>query len=480
MQTETTQSPTTEEPLASATVPDITNYHIEYAKKILEQEGFTYSVYYETSEECQASKVIRTDPAAGSSIPAGDQIHIYISKGAPAVFNMEDCTGMTALQAKSLLEYYGITVEAETAESDKPAGTVIGQSIEPGIQTDEGDTVTLTIAMSDTFRMPDFAGMSYENAQWLLALYGLDYNLYGEFSDQPKDYVYEQSIPAGENVSKGSPVTLRYSQGQTAAVPDCTGMSLDKACQAITSIGLQYAVQKMPSDQPAMTVIAQDLTVGGLVELGTTITLTVADGDTMPMPDCSGLLAEDAHWLLQAYGLQEILYTEVADKPFGTVIAQSIQPGKNVKAGTSVELTISAENLPLRNYVLKQMPEPDGNASNYCAVRIYATEKISDDRYYAYTWVLEETCSDQNGELHVQSASSYPCRFELSKENGASGVVSAEIPGDGAQYTKDLKKLFPKAVRKQIADVQNDGTIQELEEKISAQAKEYFNAVITE
>ena len=30
-----------------------------------------------------------------------------------------------------------------------------------------------------------------------------------------------------------------YSQGQTAAVPDCTGMSLDKACHTITSLGLR-------------------------------------------------------------------------------------------------------------------------------------------------------------------------------------------------------------------------------------------------
>ena len=480
VQTETTQAPTMEEPVASATVPDVTNYHIEYAKKILEQEGFTYSVYYETSEECQASKVIRTDPPAGSSLPAGDQIHLYVSKGAPKDFVMEDCTGMTALQAKSLLEYYGITVEAETAKSDKPAGTVIGQSVEPGTQTNEGDTVTLTIAMSDTFRMPDFTGMSYENAQWLLALYGLDYNLYGEFSDQPKDCVYEQSIPAGETVSKGSPVTLRYSQGQVVAVPDCFGMSFDKAWMAIMPIGLRYDVKKAPSDQPAMTVIAQDLTAGGLVELGTTITLTVADGDTMPMPDCSGLRADEVHLILQAYGLQENLSSEVSDKPEGTIIAQNIKPGKNVKAGTEVQLTLSAGDLPLRDYAVKQMPEPGENAANFCAVRIYATEKISEDRYYAYTWVLEETCSDQNGELNVQSASSYPCRFELSNENSASGVVAVEIPGDGALYTKDLKKLYPKAVREQIADVQNDGTIQELEEKIAAQAKEYFEAAITQ
>ena len=143
-------------------------------------------------------------------------------------------------------------------------------------------------------------------------------------------------------------------------------------------------------------------------------------------------------------------------------------------------MTLSAGDLPLRDYAVKQMPEPGENAANFCAVRIYATEKISEDRYYAYTWVLEETCSDQNGELNVQSASSYPCRFELSNENSAFGVVAVEIPGDGALYTKDLKKLFPKAVREQIADVQNDGTIQELEEKIAAQAKEYFEAAITQ
>ena len=71
-------------------------------------------------------------------------------------------------------------------------------------------------------------------------------------------------------------------------------------------------------------------------------------------------------------------------------------------------------------------------------------------------------------------------KIELSNENSASGVVAVEIPGDGALYTKDLKKLFPKAVREQIADVQNDGTIQELEDKITEQAKEYFEAVLTE
>ena len=117
------------------------------------------------------------------------------------------------------------------------------------------------------------------------------------------------------------------------------------------------------------------------------------------------------------------------------------------------------------------MPEPGEKAANFGAVRIYATEKISEDRYYAYTWVLEETYSNQNGELHRQSSSAFPYRFELSNENSASGVVAAEL----IDKANTPKKLFD-----QMYIAQHDGTIQDLEDKITEQAKGYFEAVLTE
>ena len=63
-------------------VPDVKNYHFEYAKKILEQEDFVIQQKYEMSSEgVEASKVIRTEPAAGEQAEAGSTIIVYISRG---------------------------------------------------------------------------------------------------------------------------------------------------------------------------------------------------------------------------------------------------------------------------------------------------------------------------------------------------------------------------------------------------------------
>ena len=128
------------------TVPDITNYHYEYAKKILEQEGFRTQIMYESSDEVQASNVIRTEPPAGNSLLAGDVVVLYISKGAGQEFEMPDCMGLTQEQATALLEYYGMTIEVSTEPSDKKSGTVIGQSNPPGEKLPKGSTIQITVA----------------------------------------------------------------------------------------------------------------------------------------------------------------------------------------------------------------------------------------------------------------------------------------------------------------------------------------------
>ena len=130
----------------TVTVPDITNYHYEYAKKILEQEGFRTQIMYESSDEVQASNVIRTEPPAGNSLLAGDVVVLYISKGAGQEFEMPDCKGLTQEQATALLEYYGMTIEVSTEPSDKKSGTVIGQSNPPGEKLPKGSTIQITVA----------------------------------------------------------------------------------------------------------------------------------------------------------------------------------------------------------------------------------------------------------------------------------------------------------------------------------------------
>jgi beta-lactam-binding protein with PASTA domain len=341
VRTEPTQTQTETELLPEATVPDLVGFYVEYAGKVLDQEGIAYSVYYNQSSTYAEGLVMRMDPKPGSTVAPGDQVHLYVSEGVPEYDVMADCTGLTAVKAKVLLEYNGMQVETETVDSDAPAGTVIGQSIEPGANALKGDTVTLTIAMSETFPMPDFTELDYENAKWLLSLYELDFSLNGEHSDQPRDMVYYQSIPAGETVSKHTDVTLRFSQGQPVTVPDCTALSAEQACRILADLGMTCTLIKAPSDQPPMTVIAQDLTAGELVEPETEITLTIADGDISLMPDLIGMRRDDAVHILLLYGVDFFMRSEESDQPEETIIWQSVAPGEEIPANKNIQLTFS-------------------------------------------------------------------------------------------------------------------------------------------
>ena len=132
--------------ISMAKVPDVSNYHYEYARKILEQEGFITELKYEMSSDgTQASNVIRTEPSAGQEAEAGSTIIIYVSKGMNNdSIEISNMVGMTLEQATTLCEYYGLIVEKVDEASLEAEGTVIAQSIEAGEFVESGTSITLT------------------------------------------------------------------------------------------------------------------------------------------------------------------------------------------------------------------------------------------------------------------------------------------------------------------------------------------------
>ncbi|MDE5564012.1 MAG: PASTA domain-containing protein, partial [Oscillospiraceae bacterium] len=129
-----------------ATVPDVKGYNYEYAKKMLEQEGFIVDLKYELSSDgTEASDVIRTEPAAGEEAESGSPIIVYVSKG-PNVDSIEimNLVGMTIQDATNLCEYYGLVVDAQAEASLEEENIVFAQSIEAGEFVDAGTTIILT------------------------------------------------------------------------------------------------------------------------------------------------------------------------------------------------------------------------------------------------------------------------------------------------------------------------------------------------
>ncbi len=129
----------------------------------------------------------------------------------------------------------------------------------------------------------------------------------------------------------------------------------------------------------------------------------------------------------------------------------------------------------INDYVTGHMPEASVNSHNFSNIKVFSVEEKQSGDYYVYAWVFESAYLYKEGVLSEESGSSYPCRFELIKENESFRVVNADVPRDGSYNIEDRKKLFPGYVIKMIETVQEDGTVRTLSDKTLADAKAYFN-----
>lgn len=95
-------------------VPDVTGLEITEAVSKLQEEGFKISDEQKetSSDEISAGKVAKTNPVAGVKKTKGSEITLYISTG-NAGFIMEDFTGKNYLTVKGTLEAYGVYVILE-------------------------------------------------------------------------------------------------------------------------------------------------------------------------------------------------------------------------------------------------------------------------------------------------------------------------------------------------------------------------------
>ncbi len=104
----------------------------------------------EYSDEIAEGRVIRTQPAAQTTVSEGSQVTLVVSLGTKTqTITVPDLSdgSYTIEQAEKLLEELGLglshTVETQ---SDEPAGTVVDQSIEAGTEADLQTRITLYVS----------------------------------------------------------------------------------------------------------------------------------------------------------------------------------------------------------------------------------------------------------------------------------------------------------------------------------------------
>lgn len=134
--------------LNTGVVPDVTGKTEDEAVKMLEDAGFTTTVVSLFNREVEVGKVIKTDPAANAETKKSEVVKVYVSSGSPTKeVTVPNLIGKSVSAAKAELESNDLVCGGTTeVDSDKPKGTVVGQSMAKGSVVLEGTSITLEVS----------------------------------------------------------------------------------------------------------------------------------------------------------------------------------------------------------------------------------------------------------------------------------------------------------------------------------------------
>ena len=173
-----------------------------------------------------------------------------------------------------------------------------------------------------------------------------------DYSDEiPENEVLRQTPADGTLAKKGSVIELVVSGGKEKVfLIDVTGMEKEEGERRLKDIGLNVSVEEKESKEVAPGyIISQSIPEGEQAEKGSTVTIVVSKGSTetkdenVKVPDFRGKSWEEA----TALANENKLYIYKADTvysdtvPKNQVINQNTAPGTEVKAGTTVGVTVS-------------------------------------------------------------------------------------------------------------------------------------------
>lgn len=210
-------------------------------------------------------------------------------------------------------------------------------------------------------QVPDLVGKTEEEAKALVEAVNLGKQMVGEeASDQEKGKISSQDIPAGTEVEAYTTLKYYISKGpEELTIPSydesTTAYSLQKSME---DMGLTVSVQKeysldtddtdgmdWPDVEPGY-IISVSPESGSVVNSGDTVTLTVSrgfdHGDSVEMPDVSGMTEEEAVTRLGKWSDVQVTEEQSADIPEGQVISQSPEAYSYVNPDETATIVISS------------------------------------------------------------------------------------------------------------------------------------------
>jgi len=209
----------------------------------------------------------------------------------------------------------------------------------PGVEPES--TQPVAVHNGPDFQLWALIGVTALLVIGLIPLWILVYRAYM----QPVDVSIESIIP---------PTATLAADVEIVSVPNLTGLSAPDAQRLVESLGLRMEIlgEQESADARPGAVLEQTPAPGNRVAMDTTVSVVLAAGRALILPDVVGLNLNDQNVQVQAgleadgliISIEEIWSTE----PAGVILAQMPDPDTEVRAGNIITLTVSGgTNLPI-------------------------------------------------------------------------------------------------------------------------------------
>ena len=183
-----------------------------------------------------------------------------------------DVVGKTETEARSTLSPLGFNVTVNDVLADDNVGKVISMDPAAGTRTDEGLSVTLTVAVART--VPSVVGKSQADAKKALLNVGAE-NITIAYKNSSEAEGTVLAVSPGEGEAFVSTDQITLTVAQPFKVPDVVGLSLSDAKKALDDAGLASTVAYADEKGEENVVLSTSPDAGTEVSEGSTVTLYV-------------------------------------------------------------------------------------------------------------------------------------------------------------------------------------------------------------
>lgn len=200
-------------------VPDLKGLTIEDARMFGAKSGVEIVINDEIYQEQKApGTILEQMPAAGQLVKEGRKVYVIVNANSAKLIAAPDVVGLSAKQARALIESKGFVVDKIEYIQDAVYNNVLdlickGNSVRKGDQIPEGSFLKLVLGIQDLEEetmVPNVIGKRYLNARYLLFEAGLNVSVSKEKVNKSESTQEDWYVVGQDPIAADSVVTLVY------------------------------------------------------------------------------------------------------------------------------------------------------------------------------------------------------------------------------------------------------------------------------